>query len=61
MVKYVIKRLLLMLFTLFVIVAICCLFNVPLLGLFGLGSEAMMYGKYMLLIYLLAGTIRTCN
>lgn len=45
----------------FVIVAICCLFNAPLLGLFGLGSEAMMYGKYMLLIYLLAGTIRTCN
>ena len=45
----------------FVIVGICCLFNAPLLGLFGLGSEAMMYGKYMLLIYLLAGTIRTCN
>ena len=32
-----------------------------LLGLFGLGAEALFYGKYMLLIYLAAGTIRTCN
>lgn len=45
----------------FVIVLICVTFNVPLLGLFGLGTEAMFFGKYMLLIYLLAGTIRTCN
>lgn len=45
----------------FVIVLICVIFNVPLLGLFGLGTEAMFFGKYMLLIYLLAGTIRTCN
>ncbi len=35
--------------------------NEPLLRLFGLGSEAMFYGKYMILIYLAAGTIRTCN
>ena len=45
----------------FLIVAICLAFSGPLLGLFGLGAEAMMYGKYMLLIYLAAGTIRTCN
>ena len=35
--------------------------NVPMLSLFGLGSEAMYYGKYMILIYVVAGTIRTCN
>lgn len=35
--------------------------NRPLLSLFGLGEEALFYGKYMLLIYLAAGTIRTCN
>lgn len=45
----------------FCIVTICLLFNQPLLGLFGLGAEALSYGKYMLLIYLAAGTIRTCN
>lgn len=45
----------------FVIVLTCLLLNRPLLGLFGLGAEAMFYGKYMLLIYLAAGTIRTCN
>lgn len=45
----------------FCIVLICLLFNAPLLGLFGLGSEALLYGKYMLMIYLAAGTIRTCN
>ncbi len=33
----------------------------PLLSLFGLGAEAMFYGRYMLLIYLAAGTVRTCN
>ena len=37
------------------------LLNRPLLGLFGLGTEALYYGKYMILIYLAAGTIRTCN
>lgn len=35
--------------------------NGPLLGLFGLGAEALAFGKYMLLIYMAAGTIRTCN
>lgn len=45
----------------FCIVAICLAFSQPLLGMFGLGAEAMFYGKYMLLIYLAAGTIRTCN
>lgn len=45
----------------FLIVLICLIFNQPLLGLFGLGTEALRYGKYMLLIYLAAGTIRTCN
>lgn len=37
------------------------LLNRPLLSLFGLGAEAMFFGKYMLLIYLAAGTVRTCN
>lgn len=45
----------------FCIVGIGCMFHQPLLSLFGLGTEALFYGKYMLLIYLLAGTIRTCN
>lgn len=45
----------------FCVVSICLLLNQPLLGLFGLGAEALFYGKYMLLIYLAAGTIRTCN
>ena len=45
----------------FCIVLICLILNRPLYGLFGLGAEAMYYGKYMLLIYLAAGTIRTCN
>lgn len=45
----------------FVIVAVFLVINQPLLGLFGLGAEALVYGKYMLLIYLFAGTIRTCN
>lgn len=35
--------------------------NGALLGLFGLGAEALTYGKYMLLIYMAAGSIRTCN
>ena len=33
----------------------------PMLSLFGLGAEAMFFGKYMIMIYLAAGTIRTCN
>lgn len=33
----------------------------PLLGLFGLTGEALAYGKVMLLIYVVAGTLRTCN
>ena len=45
----------------FVICSIGLAFNRPLLGLFGLGAEAMFYGKYMIMIYLAAGTIRTCN
>ena len=45
----------------FTICLIGVIFNAPLLGLFGLGSQAMEYGKYMLLVYLAMGTIRTCN
>lgn len=45
----------------FVITLVGLLFNQPLLGLFGLGAEALFYGKYMILIYLAAGTVRTCN
>ena len=45
----------------FVICLTCFVFHAPLLGLFGLGAEALRYGKYMLLIYLAAGTVRTCN
>ncbi len=33
----------------------------PLLGLFGLGETALYYGKWMLLVYAVAGTVRTCN
>lgn len=45
----------------FCLVAVGLIFNQPLLGLFGLSAEAMHYGKYMIMIYLAAGTIRTCN
>ena len=45
----------------FTIVLTCVILNQPLLGLFGLGAEALNYGKYMLMIYLVMGTIRTCN
>ncbi|MDO5154808.1 MAG: MATE family efflux transporter [Eubacteriales bacterium] len=45
----------------FTIVLICTVLHHPLLGLFGLGETAIMYGKYMLLIYLFLGSIRTCN
>ena len=45
----------------FTICLIFVIFSEPLLGLFGLGAEALIYGKYMLVIYLFAGAIRTCN
>ena len=45
----------------FCICSVCLLLNRPLLSLFGLGTEALFYGKYMLMIYLAAGTVRTCN
>lgn len=45
----------------FCICLIMSLASTPLLSLFSLDSEALSYGKYMLLIYMLAGTIRTCN
>lgn len=44
----------------FVIVAISFSFHNPLFTIFGLESQAIQYGKYMLLIYLLFGTVRTC-
>lgn len=45
----------------FTIVLFFFVLNQPILGLFGLGAEALRYGKYMLLIYLFFGAIRTCN
>ena len=48
-------------FVTFVVVLICVLFHEPLLGLFGLGETALVYGKYMLWIYLFFGAVRTCN
>lgn len=33
----------------------------PLLQLFGLAGQSLDYGRVMLLIYVLAGTLRTCN
>ena len=45
----------------FTIVLVFFIFNQPLLTLFGLGEQALMYGKYMLLIYLFFGALRTCN
>ncbi len=45
----------------FMIVLVFLIFNQPLLALFGLGSQALAYGKYMILIYLFFGAIRTCN
>lgn len=45
----------------FTIVLIFFSINQPLLALFGLGEQALHYGKYMLLIYLFFGAIRTCN
>ncbi len=45
----------------FAIMAVFLCINQPLLGLFGLGPEALRYGKYMILIFMFAGAIRTCN
>lgn len=45
----------------FCICLIGFLLNRPMLSLFGLGAEALFYGKYMILIFLAAGTVRTCN
>lgn len=45
----------------FTICLIGLVFNQQLFALFGLGTEAMNYGKYMICIYLVMGTIRTCN
>lgn len=48
----------------FVTLIICLLivpFRAPLLSLFGLAGEAHQYGMVMLLIYVIAGTLRTCN
>lgn len=45
----------------FGVVGVMTLLNRPILGLFGLGTTALEYGKFMLLIYLAFGTIRTCN
>lgn len=45
----------------FSIVTIGFIFHEPLLALFGLSPEAMHYGTYMIMIYLAAGTVRTCN
>jgi putative MATE family efflux protein len=36
-------------------------FSRQLLGLFGLGNEALRYAMYMLLIYTVAGNLRSCN
>ena len=44
----------------FTIVLIMALLHNPLFSLFGLGAEAMVYTKYMLLIYLFFGAVRTC-
>ena len=45
----------------FTLVGTMLIFNRPLYGLFGLGAQAMEYGRYMLMIYLFAGTSRCCN
>lgn len=45
----------------FAIVLTCAVLHQPLLSLFGLGDTAMAYGMYMLYIYLLFGSVRTCN
>lgn len=45
----------------FGVVGICFIFYKPLFTLFGLGAMALNYARYMLLIYLFFGSIRTCN
>lgn len=44
----------------FTIVFVCFIFHNPLFALFGLEAQAIVYGRYMLLIYLLCGSVRTC-
>ncbi len=44
----------------FVVVLTCFIFHNPLFTLFGLEAQAIFYGKYMLLIFLFFGTVRTC-
>jgi putative MATE family efflux protein len=44
-----------------VLVGIIIVFRNTILGLFGLGAEALFYARGMLYIYALTGTIRTCN
>lgn len=44
----------------FLIVLTMLILHRPIFSLFGLGSTAMMYTKYMLIIYLFFGAIRTC-
>lgn len=48
-------------FVTFAICSVLLVFHHPIFTLFGLESEAISYGKYMLLIYLVAGSVRTCN
>ena len=43
----------------FTVVLLCYIFHNPLFTLFGLETQAIFYGKYMLLIFLFFGTIRT--
>lgn len=45
----------------FVVCLVILPFRTPLLGLFGLGEEAMHYCAGMLLIYTVTGTVRSCN
>ncbi len=47
--------------TTFMVCLAILIMNEPVLALFGLGAEAMFYGKYMLMIFLAAGTLRACN
>ena len=43
----------------FVIVLICLILHEPLFSLFGLEAKAIFYGKYMLMLFLFFGTMRT--
>lgn len=46
-------------FITFGIVLICFIFHNPLFTLFGLEAQAIYYGKYMLLMFMFFGTVRT--